>query len=43
MEEFRGSQNYVASEELLRAANIAMVLQKPLLRDKIFKKYGHQN
>ena len=31
MEEFRGSQNYVASEELLRAANIAMVLQKPLL------------
>ena len=29
--EFRGSQNYVASEELLRAANIAMVLQKPLL------------
>lgn len=31
MNEFRGSQNYVASEELLRAANIAMVLQKPLL------------
>ena len=31
MKEFRGSQNYVASEELLRAANIAMVLQKPLL------------
>ncbi len=31
MEEFRGSQDYVASEELLRAANIAMVLQKPLL------------
>ena len=31
MEEFRGSRNYVASEELLRAANIAMVLQKPLL------------
>ena len=29
--EFRGSQNYVASEELLRAANIAMVLEKPLL------------
>ena len=31
MGEFRGSQNYVASEELLRAANIAMVLEKPLL------------
>ena len=31
MGEFKGSQNYVASEELLRAANIAMVLQKPLL------------
>ena len=31
MKEFRGSKNYVASEELLRAANIAMVLQKPLL------------
>ena len=31
MKEFRGSQNYVASEELLRAANIAMVLEKPLL------------
>ena len=31
MKEFKGSQNYVASEELLRAANIAMVLQKPLL------------
>ncbi len=31
MGEFRGSKNYVASEELLRAANIAMVLQKPLL------------
>ena len=31
MEEFKGSQSYVASEELLRAANIAMVLQKPLL------------
>ena len=29
MKEFRGSQNYVASEELLRAANIAMVLEKP--------------
>ena len=28
MGEFKGSQNYVASEELLRAANIAMVLQK---------------
>ena len=27
----KGSKNYVASEELLRAANIAMVLQKPLL------------
>ena len=31
MKEFKGSQNYVASEELLRAANIAMVLEKPLL------------
>ena len=31
MEQFRGSQNYVASEELMRAVNIAMVLQKPLL------------
>ena len=31
MNEFKGTQNYVASEELLRAANIAMVLQKPLL------------
>lgn len=31
MNEFRGSQDYVASEELLRVANIAMVLQKPLL------------
>ena len=31
MKEFRGSQNYVADEELLRAVNIAMVLQKPLL------------
>ena len=31
MKEFKGSRDYVASEELLRAANIAMVLQKPLL------------
>ena len=31
MKEFRGSQNYVADDELLRAVNIAMVLQKPLL------------
>ena len=31
MSEFKGSQNYVASEELMRAVNIAMVLQKPLL------------
>ena len=31
MKEFKGSQNYVASEDLLRAVNIAMVLQKPLL------------
>ena len=31
MKECRGSQNYVADEELLRAVNIAMVLQKPLL------------
>ena len=30
-EEFRGSQDYVASEELLQAANIAIALQKPLL------------
>ena len=38
MNEFKGSQNYVASEELLRAANIAMVLQKPLLI-KIYEKF----
>ena len=31
MNEFKGTSSYVASEELLRAANIAMVLQKPLL------------
>ena len=31
MSEFKGSQNYVASEELMRAVNIAMVLEKPLL------------
>lgn len=31
MNEFKGSQSYVASEELMRAVNIAMVLQKPLL------------
>jgi len=31
MNEFKGSQNYVASEELMRAVNIAMVLRKPLL------------
>lgn len=31
MQEFKGSQNYVASEELLQAANIAMMLEKPLL------------
>lgn len=31
MSEFKGTQNYVASEELMRAVNIAMVLQKPLL------------
>ena len=31
MEEFKGSRSYVASEELLRAVNIAMVLEKPLL------------
>ena len=31
MEQFRGSQSYVASEELMRAVNIAIVLQKPLL------------
>lgn len=31
MSEFKGSQDYVASQELLQAANIAMVLQKPLL------------
>ena len=30
-ETFQGSQDYVASEELMRAVNIAMVLQKPLL------------
>ena len=31
MNEFKGSQNYVASEELMGAVNIAMTLQKPLL------------
>ena len=31
MNEFKGTQNYVASEDLLWAVNIAMVLQKPLL------------
>ena len=31
MNEFKGSQSYVASEELMRAVNIAMVLEKPLL------------
>ena len=31
MSEFKGSRDYVASEDLLRAVNIAMVLQKPLL------------
>ena len=31
MNEFKGSQDYVASEELMRSVNIAMVLQKPLL------------
>ena len=30
-EVFKGSRDYVASEDLLRAVNIAMVLQKPLL------------
>ena len=28
MSEFKGSRDYVASEDLLRAVNIAMVLQK---------------
>ena len=31
MNEFKGSKNYVASEDLMRAVNIAMVLKKPLL------------
>ena len=31
MNNFKGSDSYVASEDLLRAVNIAMVLQKPLL------------
>jgi len=30
-EVFQGSRDYVASEDLMRAVNIAMVLQKPLL------------
>ena len=30
-EVFQGSKDYVASEDLMRAVNIAMVLQKPLL------------
>ena len=28
---FKGSENYVASEELMRSVNIAIALQKPLL------------
>ena len=31
MNNFKGTDSYVASEELMRAVNIAMVLQKPLL------------
>ncbi len=31
MKEFRGSSQYVVSEELLRSVNIAVALQKPLL------------
>ena len=31
MNEFKGSQSYVADPELLQAVNVAMVLQKPLL------------
>lgn len=31
MKEFKGSNNYVVSEELLRSVNIAVALQKPLL------------
>lgn len=31
LEQFRGSSEYVASEDLLQAANIAIALQKPLL------------
>ena len=30
-EVFKGSRDYVASEDLMRAVNIAMVLRKPLL------------
>ncbi len=30
-EHFNGSQNYVASEQLMRSVNIAMALEKPLL------------
>ncbi len=31
MREFKGSMNYVASEELMQAVNIAVALEKPLL------------
>jgi len=31
MKEFRGSNNYVVSEELMRSVNIAVALKKPLL------------
>ncbi|WP_162300676.1 AAA family ATPase [Anaerosacchariphilus polymeriproducens] len=31
MSEFKGSNNYVVSEELMRSVNIAIALQKPLL------------
>ena len=30
-QEFRGTQEYVASQQLLSAVNVSMVLQKPLL------------
>ena len=31
MQDFKGSKDYVASEELMRSVNIAVALEKPLL------------
>ncbi len=31
MQDFKGSRDYVASDELMRSVNIAVALEKPLL------------